>query len=241
MEKVNILCMKWGKKYPADYVNRLHSMVARNLSIPHRFICFTDDSEGFDTSIETFPIPTLPVDISNTPERCWTKILTFSENLYDIQGKCLYLDLDIIILDSIDEMFTVEGDVIIIRDWSKQDGTGNSSVYRFEAGSHPEVLREFVERWPQVMKDHRNEQEYVSSVLLREGALTYWPEKWCRSFKRHCCHSLPKSLFVMPQIPTGAKIIVFHGRPNPHEAIRGESGFWYRSVRPTTWINDYWK
>ena len=35
---VNVLCMKWGNKYPADYVNRLYSMVARNMQRPFRFI-----------------------------------------------------------------------------------------------------------------------------------------------------------------------------------------------------------
>ena len=43
---VNVLCMKWGNKYPADYVNRLYSMVARNMQRPFRFICLTEDSVG---------------------------------------------------------------------------------------------------------------------------------------------------------------------------------------------------
>ncbi len=240
MEQVNILCMKWGAKYPAEYVNKLHGMVARNLSRPHRFICLTDDAEGLNAQIETFPIPPMPVDTSQGPERCWTKILTFSDSLYDIKGQCLYLDLDIVIIDKIDELFALEGEVIIIKDWSKTDGTGNSSVYRFEMGRHSDVLQEFVDRWPEVSREHRNEQEYISAALLRKGALSYWPEKWCRSFKRHSCHPFPKSLVMMPRIPEGVKIIVFHGHPHPDEAIVGRSGFWYRFVRPTTWINDYW-
>ena len=45
-EIVNVLCMKWGTKYPADYVNRLYSMVARNMQRKFRFVCLTEDSEG---------------------------------------------------------------------------------------------------------------------------------------------------------------------------------------------------
>ena len=43
----NVICIKWGTKFGADYVNRLYRMVEKNLSIPHRFVCFTDNSEGF--------------------------------------------------------------------------------------------------------------------------------------------------------------------------------------------------
>ena len=37
-EMVNVLCMKWGTKYSADYVNTLYSMVARNMSRDFRFV-----------------------------------------------------------------------------------------------------------------------------------------------------------------------------------------------------------
>ncbi len=239
MDQVNILCMKWGTKYPADYVNRLQRMVARHLSRPHRFICLTDDAAGLNEGIEPFPIPPMPVDVSG-PERGWNKILTFSTELYDLQGQCLFLDLDLLVVDNIDDLFAMEGDVLIIKDWLKHDGTGNSSVYRFEIGKHPEVLQEFIDRWPNVKKEYRNEQEFISAVLLRKGALKYWPDEWCRSFKRHCMQPFPLSLFRMPAIPDGAKVIVFHGHPHPDEAIKGKSGKWYRTVRPTAWIEDYW-
>lgn len=239
MEQVNVLCMKWGTKYPADYVNRLHRMVAKHLTVPFRFVCLTDDASGLNEGIDYFPIPDMPVDVSG-PERGWTKILTFSSELYGLKGQALFLDLDLLIVDNIDELFTMPGDVLIIKDWLKRDGTGNSSVYRFEVGKHPDVLQEFIDRWPDVKKDFRNEQEFISAVLLRKGALTYWPETWCRSFKRHCMHPFPKSLFKDPRVPQGAKVVVFHGHPHPDEAIRGESGKWYRFMRPATWIQDYW-
>lgn len=231
--------MKWGVKYSPDYVNKLYRAVARHLSLPHRFVCLTDDPTGIDPAVEIFPIPTMPVDISG-PERGWTKILTFSGNLYDLRGKCLFLDLDLVILDSIDDFFTLDGDVLIIRDWLKRDGTGNSSVYRFDIGRHPEVLQAFVKQWPSLKQQYRNEQEFISAILLQKNTLSYWPDNWCKSFKRHCMHSFPLSLFKEPEVPAGAKIIAFHGHPNPHSAIEGRSGKWYRVMRPTSWIPRYW-
>jgi hypothetical protein len=38
--------MKWGDKFPSEYVNRLYAMVNRNLSIPFRFVCFTENDSG---------------------------------------------------------------------------------------------------------------------------------------------------------------------------------------------------
>ena len=42
----NVICMKWGDKFGPEYVNRLHRMVEKNLTIPHRFVCFTDNGDG---------------------------------------------------------------------------------------------------------------------------------------------------------------------------------------------------
>lgn len=236
---VNIICMKWGTKYGPEYVNRLYSMVARNLSIPFRFICLTDNSVGISDQVEIFPIPSIGINL-NGPERGWNKLVTFREELYDIQGQALFLDLDLIIVSAIDELFELSGSVIIIKDWLKRDGTGNSSVYRFNVGEHSQVLTGFQADFEGVKRKFRNEQEYLSAVLLAQGALSYWPEAWCRSFKRHCMHYLPKSFWSAPSIPLGAKIIVFHGHPHPDEAIAGKTGKWYRFAKPAQWVKNFW-
>jgi hypothetical protein len=232
--------MKWGHKYGPEYVNRLYAMVARNLSLPFRFVCLTDNSEGILSQVETFPIPSLGLNL-NGPERGWNKLVTFDESLYDLEGQTLFLDLDLLIVSSIDELFGLPGSVIIIRDWLKKDGTGNSSVYRFNIGEHADVLGEFRADFASVKRSFRNEQEYLSAALLKKSALTYWPETWCRSFKRHCMHFFPKSLWSAPTVPEQAKIIVFHGHPHPDEAIRGETGKWYRVAKPALWIKAIWR
>ena len=33
-----IICIKWGKKFGADYVNKLYGMVSRNITPPFRFV-----------------------------------------------------------------------------------------------------------------------------------------------------------------------------------------------------------
>lgn len=237
---VNVLCMKWGTKYPADYVNRLYSMVARNLNRPFRFVCLTEDAQGFSPEIESFPLPQLKVTLDG-PERGWNKLGVFAENLYNLKGKVLCLDLDLIITGGLDDLFDYPGEVLIIKDWIKKDGTGNSSVYRFEVGAHPEVLAEFEASFEHVKQYHRNEQEYLSAKLMAKNALAYWPDHWCRSFKRHCIKAWSLLVARETEIPDDARVIVFHGKPDPHNAIVGQSGKWYRRFKPAVWITEHWR
>ena len=62
---------------------------------------------------------------------------------------------------------------------------------------------------------HRNEQEYLSSALMEKNALVYWPDHWCRSFKRHCLKPLSFFIARNAEIPEDARVIVFHGKPDP--------------------------
>lgn len=238
-EIVNVLCMKWGTKYSGDYVNTLYSMVARNMSREFRFICLTEDGSGLNDKVEVFPLPELSVDLGG-PERGWNKLAVFAETLYDLKGKVLCLDLDLIITGSLDDLFDYPGEVMIIKDWIKKDGTGNSSVYRFEVGAHPEVLAEFEKSFAQIKKTHRNEQEYLSAALMAKNALVYWPDEWCRSFKRHCIKPLSFLIARETEMPEDTRVLVFHGKPDPHEAIAGTSGKWYRRFKPATWVSAHW-
>ena len=155
----NVICMKWGDKYSADYVNILFNMVSRNLSIPFRFVCFTDDPKGINEQVEVFDLPSLNLP-NNIPERGWLKLTTFSKTLGDLEGKALFLDLDLIITGSLDELFEIEGDFLIVKDFIRKDVTGNSSVYRFEIGQHEDVIENFKNNFTDIKNKHRNEQEY---------------------------------------------------------------------------------
>tara|TARA_B100000674_G_scaffold110022_1_gene81351 strand:- start:1606 stop:2334 length:729 start_codon:yes stop_codon:yes gene_type:complete len=236
----NVICMKWGDKYSADYVNILFNMVSRNLNKPFKFVCFTDDPIGIDPRVHILDLPSLNLP-NNIPERGWLKLTTFSKNLADLQGQALFLDLDVIVTGSLDELFEIEGEFFIIKDFIRRDLTGNSSVYRFEIGKHEDVLTYFKNNFDEIKSKHRNEQEFLSSFMNKKNKLSYWPEDWCKSFKKHCIHKGLKQFFYPPQLPAKAKIIIFHGKPNPPDALKGKSGKWYRKVLPTPWVETYWK
>ncbi len=238
---VNVICMKWGEKYDAKYVNILRSMVARHLSREHRFACFTDNGHGIRDDVEVFPLPVL--EIADGPERCWRKLTTFEKTLGDLQGTTLFLDLDVVIVDSLDPFFELPGQFLISHDWHwhrKRPITGNSSCYRFEIGAHTDVIEVFRRDPEMIRRKYRNEQAFLSHHLAEQGILSYWPEQWTPSFKTHSLPRIPWRYFRPPVQPPGAKVIVFHGKPNPPDAIKSSYGhirkFWHAS----TWILDHW-
>lgn len=239
MSTANVICMKWGTKYGPEYVNTLYSMVKRHMKRPFRFVCLTDDDKGLSEGIDAFPIPKL--DIPNGPERGWDKLVTFSAPLYDLEGQALFLDLDVVIVDDIDCFFDHDAEFPIIKDWVKKDVTGNSSVYRFTVNKHPDILENFRKNHESVRQQVRNEQEYLSQFVAGQDKLTYWPDGWCQSFKYNCIQKGLKAWFTPPVKPEGTKIVIFHGNPNPPDAVVGRSGKWYRKVLPTPWVKEHWR
>jgi hypothetical protein len=238
---MNVICMKWGDKFPADYVNRLYSMVLRNMDAEFRFVCFTEDSKDIRPEIEIQKLPELELP-SNSPERGWRKLTVFKKGFGGLSGKTLFLDLDVVIVGKLDVFFSQSGDFLISHDKKNaKKKEGNSSVFRFEIGQYSQILNYFEKNSEQVKNEVRHEQAYLSREIDKLGKLEYWPDDWVPSFKYQCCPSWFKSWFEAPSLPKGARVILFHGLPNPPEAIIGRSGKWYRHIQPSPWIKDYWK
>lgn len=242
---INIICMKWGDKYGADYVNALYGMTARHLSHAFRFVCFTDRAENIRAEVECQPLPSLGLP-AGIPERGWLKLATFAKDFGNLQGPTLFLDLDVVIVDSLDPLVTLDNPtpqtVHLAFDQKKAKARiGNSSVYRFNIGDHADILQHFVDNFDDIRKEYRNEQAYLSAQLDAKGALAFWPQRWCPSFKYHCIPPFPQNLWATPRIPPEAKVLLFHGYPTPEQAQSGISGKWYRYFKASPWIADYWR
>lgn len=235
-----IVCMKWGKKFGADYVNRLYNMVIKNTSLPLRFICFTDDTTGIDSKIETRPLPTMDLDES-LPERGWRKLSILKNEFPDLKGSALFLDLDIVVRDNIDDFLKTDREFVIIKDWDfPKDIIGNSSVFKFEFNKHNDIYEYFIKNIDDIRQKFRNEQAYLSYKMHEKNILSYWDKEWCVSFKRNCMYPFPLNFFFTAKEPKTAKIIVFHGRPTPQQALKGYFGkMGLRYVKPVKWLEKY--
>lgn len=232
---LNVCCLKWGNKYSADYVNRLAAMVRRNLSLPHRFVCFTDDPSGIHPSVECLPL------LDNELEGWWHKISFFRSDLHDLKGTLLFLDLDIVIVGSLNPFFEYPGKFCIIEDWlSAGKPLYNSSIFRLEIGSMTHVYNQFKKQdRASIQQKYPGDQEWISQHV---SGVTLWPAAWCVSFKWQCALPHPEH----PAIPDGSRIIVFHGKPDPHEAmgrgykIYGPSLGSQMDGQPAPWIASFW-
>ena len=244
-DPVNIVTLKWGERYGPVFVNRLYRAIGRHLIRPFRFLCFTDDGSGLLPQIEAHPLP--PLDL---PERyartTWLKLGLFADGLADMQGDCLFLDLDLLIVDGIDCFFDYRpGQRCIIHNWKlpqqlfkKRPDVGNSSVFRWRAGTTQFVVDGFLRDRILERYGFRSPQRYLTVGI---GERHWWPETWVRSFKRHSVASFPLSLLATPKLPADTRILVFHGRPDPDEALDGyRTTRWHRRTRRAPWIADHW-
>jgi hypothetical protein len=257
--------MKWGDKYGPDYVNRLQRMVARHVTQPVQVVCLTDDPAGIDAAVQTLPLPDLGCEEPRNTRGKWRKVALWGADLHGLQGTALFVDLDSVIVGNIDAYFTHgrPEQVILERNWSRPlSGLGQTSVFRFPIGSHPEILEQF-RRQPQAVADRFGyEQHFITSCLRPE--LQFWPRGWTRHFRLHCLGALPLRSLRPARLPAGSRIITFPGGPNPSDVKLGKwkpdspayagrrahlrrllaSGNWgalRRFAMPVAWIDRFWR
>jgi hypothetical protein len=217
----NIICLKYGVKYGPEYVNHLHNMTHRFCSLPFRFVCFTENPQGITKSVEIKPLLCDQPNVTGW----WHKLSFFQKRIWDLEGTVLFLDLDLIIVNTIDKFFELNGDFLAIWDWvhGPTNNIFNSSVMRWKLGEQTHIWNEFQKNPGQAMAKYPGDQEYISAT----SNLTAWPHSWCASYKWQR---------GWETIDPATSIMVFHGRPNPPEAIQG-----LRDYPPAPWIRNFWR
>lgn len=248
---LNVVCLKWGELYGPEYVNKLYGMVARNVSQPFRFICFTESATGLRDEVDVQPLPEFPEPPWEYARYCsaWRKLALFRSGLANMQGRVLFLDLDLLILSSLDEMLARQEPFLMIENWYQaKQRNGQASLMLFDAGYPEFLLARYLEDPLAVLNEFRTEQEYISKCLPAADII-FFPENWCQSFKKHVMLNFWQRLKGEKyRVPQNAKVLVFHGRPNPPDALLGQWGkpmpAWKRGLKglqPCPWVADYWK
>ena len=241
---ISVLTLKWGDRYGPEFVNRLFRGVSANLHREFKFFCFTDNESGLDPGIETRPLPEIELPESHQ-RTTWLKLGFFTDDQPGIEGDCLFLDLDILIIGGIDCFFDfMPGKRCIIHNWKqgqqifkKRPNVGNSSIVRWRANTMQFAIDKFYSERDWALANFAPPQTYLTYAL---GEKYWWPDEWARSFKRHAVPGFPFNLVRQPSLPPDTRILVFHGRPDPDEALPGfRAGKLHRRTRPAPWIADY--
>ena len=206
MSSANVVCIKWGDKYPAYYVNRLYLGVARFLKRPFRFLCFTERPEGIVAEVEVHPLPVEPFEkqlaelMTNRRRRgAWRKVSLFKPGLAGLAGPVLGFDIDVAITGPLDDLFDfAPGKMCMRRDWLEQRRGrpgGHGSVFRYDPARHGYLYEEFAaDPFAAAERSKGSEQQYTSKTALAHGDLEYFPPRWIASFKRDAIPVPPAQL-----------------------------------------------
>ena len=180
----------------------------------------------------------------------------------------MFLDLDIVITGSLDDFFTFgrPDEVILARNPSNPlERLGQTSVYRFPVGKLEPLLQEFAIDPKRTAERYRYEQRFVSQNA--PGGIKFWPNRSVCHFRHHCRPLFPLNYFRSPEVPVGAKIIIFPGDLKPQDAIdgryhenepimspidhfmqvfssernRGMFAHLRHFILPTRWVDEYWR
>jgi len=215
---VNVVCVKWGKRYSAHWVLRLKAMVEKHLSFTHRFVCLTDDPVP---GVECIPFATDLVG-------WWAKIELFRPDLFT--GSTLYFDLDVVLTASVDGI-VLQAASDPSRLWMRDDfsyslvkprtdldpsarrllggpGCCNSSVMAWH-GDNVRIIWDAFDR--KVMDEMHGDQNYISRLLYPDK-LGFLENAFVDSYKYRIRAGRPM-----------APVMVFHGSPKMDELPRGDS------------------
>lgn len=186
---LTVVCVKSRPAYDYHYVNRLYRMVEEHLTIPHRFICFTDDANGIKCHAK--PLPQLH------RSGWYSKLSLHRPGL--LIPPVLYLDLDTLVVDSLDFVADYDGDFAILRDFFIPEGYGSGVMLWNKP--QPQVWENWIaaNQPEHPMGDQGWMQQQVKDADRLQDV---FPDKFV-SYKAHCQGGLPDE----------AAVVCFHGYP----------------------------
>lgn len=195
-------------------------MVKRNSSVPFNFVCVTENPAHVNPDIKIISLPKYP-----GIQGWWYKPWIFSDE-FPLRGTILFLDLDIVIVKSIDNLWSYDPKKFcIIRDFARSSfkdwSRFNSSVFRFDSGKYSYV-------WDNLLKDIgkiktlHGDQDWIYSQI--KSNFSFWPDDWIQSYKwevrtRSDLTVVDKKFIfkntLNPRLDPQTSILVFHGHPKP--------------------------
>jgi len=240
---VRVVCLKWGDKYGPEYVNRLFEMVSRHLTLPFSFTCLTDDMTGLKEDILVQALPDMKL------KGWWYKLLIFKSGFLTFKAtdKVLFLDLDIVILGSLDPLVQLSDKLCIAAD--DEPDRYNSSVMCFSPDKYHFIWDSFEIQSDKIVRSMHGDQDWIEYVY--QDAAVY-PKQLIKSFKVDLKSKTPFSFgkwgrffrkkmpLLMPKgevpFPEKTSIVLFHGKPDPEDVMYGP----YDKYRYAPWVKQAW-
>ena len=189
---VSIVTWLWPGEDPRriflpKYATTLASTFRRTLSIPHRFICISDDTSGFGEGVEVIHTPPAAAKLGQlkSPEgtrfpSCYRRLWAFSEEAKKILGDRIFVvDVDFLVLKDLAHVIGRDEDFVGWRplaQWGNRSRIGGG-MYLLKTGTHTHVYDSFVGQ-RSIQEARRagfrgSDQAWLSYKLGRTA--TIWP------------------------------------------------------------------
>ena len=184
---IRFICYKWGKKYPAVYVNRLYSMVQSNYNKPFYFHCITDDPTDIRNEVIINNLDELS-EFRGTQETMFTieKLSSFKDGFLNCHGPYVLLDLDILIhgniTDYLEGCFTEFR--LIYNYWASPEAiithyghnycAINSSFVTWQGNQADHIFKFYKQNMAKISKIYWSLDH--SLFYLQEGKYSYHPQ-----------------------------------------------------------------
>jgi len=234
VERLPVVTFKWNGHIPyfAEDVNIWAAMVDRHLNMPAELVLITDDGAGVDGGIRQIPIWRDHFQHG----RDWHRVKLFAEEMADLIGpRFVVMDLDTVICGQLDPLFANDHPFMAWRDPNRDQYC--TALFMMDAGAFPHVWEMFD---PEAALNLRRrgvfggyDQAWISHAL--PGQPRWTAEDGVLSFRVDLMKNYGIEMAKQTgadKLPTGARVINFHGKYNPRdEAVQAAC----------PWIADHWK
>ena len=170
---LDVVCvLRQGGKvgYTAEWVQKLKRSVARNLTVPHRFVCVSD------CTVDCKRIPLQYADSG-----FWSKLELFRPGMF--AGRTLYIDLDTVICSNIDSIVEqCVGHQFVM--WIESDKNIHSSALMYWEGDASYIWNVYqsrpLEYWKELYSSPPlyGDQAVVSEHMPHQTFLDLCPSQW---------------------------------------------------------------
>lgn len=234
---IHICTFLWGNKYTHEHVLRLGRALARNLTIPYKFVLISDQAahdqlllEGEDGAPSIY----LPLwREMRDAKLCGVRLRAFSADMKEYIGdRFCWIDLDVVITGNVDHIFGRTEDFLAL---ATPQGPlhYNGSLIMMNAGARAEVYEAFdpteYAKLPglylkQGMKHGGQSDEGWMTYMLGSGEATVGRAEGIWYFKH---------IAGMKDLPPDTRMVVMNGRRfDPSMAS------WQRT---SPWLLEHWK
>jgi hypothetical protein len=237
---LTVITYKWEpnpgyrSKFTGEHVNTLARMIRRNTTLPHRFICFTDNRKGIDPAlVEARELWTDHASLINPSlglrgPSCYRRLKMFARDAAEWIGpRILHLDLDMVITANIDPLLNRPEEFVIWGDTAPPTPY-NGSLCLFTAGCRPQLWEDFdpveTPKATRKLGYVGSDQAWIGACLgPDEAKFTKWGDG-VYSYRNHL------SRWGTTTLPPGARVVAFHGSVDP----------WSREAQNLQWVRRHY-